>query len=134
MTQPPAQTSELKTFLADGRGMAMLIYSLLFFMTLTLGLTGILALIIATFADSDKTPPWIKTHYQFQVRTFWIGIVPTFLTFFASQYLIKVVQVQPIYMFLVVMPVLAWVAGRCAMGFNHLLYRRPYPNPKSWLV
>ena len=20
------------------------------------------------------------------------------------------------------------------MGFNHLLYNRPYPNPKSWMV
>jgi uncharacterized membrane protein len=130
MTKP----GDTKSFLANGRGAAILIYALLFFMALTLGLAGVVALLVATFADSEKTPDWVKSHFQFQVRTFWIGIVPTFLTFFASQYLIKVYQVQPIYMFLVVMPVLVWIAGRCAMGFNHLLHGRPYPNPKSWLV
>ncbi|ESQ88593.1 hypothetical protein ABAC460_14980 [Asticcacaulis sp. AC460] len=127
-------SGDLKSFLTDGRGMAMLVYALLFFMALTIGLTGVVALIIVTFADSDKTPDWIKSHYQFQVRTFWMGIVPTFLTFFLSQFLVRTYQVQPIYMFFVVMPILAWVAGRCAMGFNHLLYGRPYPNPKAWVV
>ncbi|EGF91244.1 membrane protein-like protein [Asticcacaulis biprosthecium C19] len=133
MTQSPAPSTNRSLF-ADGRGLAMLNYALLFFMSMSVGATGIVALIVANFADSDKTPAWIKSHYQFQIRTFWIGILPTLLTFFLSQYLLKALQVEPLYMFAVVIPVLGWIAARCAMGFNHLLYGRPYPTPKSWLV
>ncbi|MBW8882762.1 MAG: hypothetical protein JF615_15480 [Asticcacaulis sp.] len=138
----PAKTSQLATFLADGRGMAMLIYALLFFMMMSFGATGILALILTTFADSDTTPEWIRSHYRFQARTFWIGIVPTLLV------MVLYLTVVPALMasfgnnegakiavtFLTVMPVLGWVAARCAMGFNHLFHSRPYPNPKAWLV
>ena len=142
MTKPPAKPSQLAAFLADGRGTAMLIYALLFFMVLTYSLTGIIALIITTFADSDKTPDWVRSHYRFQARTFWIGIVPT----------VALVVLYPVLgpavmsglgngeiakiggSYLLVMPVLGWVAARVAMGFNHLLHSRPYPQPLTWLV
>ena len=146
MTNPPAKASQLATFLADGRGMAMLIYALLFFMLMTYTVTGILALILTTFADSDKTPEWIRSHYRFQARTFWIGVVP------AVALIVLYPAVAPALLtglgaiglspeaarttgtFITVMPVLGWVAARCAMGFNHLFHSRPYPNPKAWLV
>ena len=148
MPNTPVTTTraQLAAFLADGRGMAMLIYALLFFMVLTMGVTGIVALILATFADSDKTPDWIRSHYQFQVRTFWIGIVPTLAIIFLFLLVVPAligalarigvsVEVAKIAVtFLTVMPVLGWAAARCSMGFNHLLYHRPYPNPKAWLV
>ncbi|MEI9904767.1 MAG: hypothetical protein WDN06_12930 [Asticcacaulis sp.] len=129
-TKPPSQ---LQAFLRDGRGLPMLNYALLFFMVMTVGATGVVALLIATFAE-DKAPDWVKTHYRFQVRTFWIGVLPAILTYFAGQVLLKVYRTDPLIMFFVVLPVLAWVAARVAIGFNHLLNERPYPNPKSWLV
>lgn len=146
MTKPASTASQLATFLADGRGMAMLIYALLFFMVLTFGLTGILALILTTFADSDKTPDWIKSHYQFQARTFWIGIAPTLVMIIIFMLFMPAIiaglvragiseeAVKISATFLTVMPVLGWVAARCVMGFNHLFHNRAYPNPKAWLV
>ncbi len=145
-SKPEGTADQLVTFLKDGRGMGMLGYALLFFMVLTLGATGIVALILLTFAETDKTPEWIKSHYQFQIRTFWIGIVPTLATVFLVRIVppliiaavgkgqASVEAAGTLSTFLLVMPVLAWAAARCALGFNHLFYNRPYPNPKSWLV
>jgi uncharacterized membrane protein len=134
---PPAKSSktltDLKAFLKDGRPLPMLNYVFLFFMVMTVGGSGVVALLIANFAE-DKAPDWIKTHYQFQVRTFWIGVVPAILSYFLGQYLLHVLKISPMLMFFVVIPVLLWIVGRVAMGFNHLMYSRPIPNPKSWLV
>lgn len=130
MTDTPSQ---LKAFLRDARGLPMLNYALLFFIVMTVGATGIVALLIGNFAE-DKAPDWIKSHYRFQIRTFWIGVAPVILTYFAGQVLLKAYRADPLLMFFVVMPVLAWVAARVALGFNHLLNGRPYPRPKTWLV
>ena len=132
-TKPDGAFSQLKTFLADGRGLAMVNYALLFFMVMTIGATGILALLIATYAE-HKAPDWIRSHYQLQIRTFWIGILPAILLYFIGEHLLRVLHAGPMTMFIVVMPVLAWIASRCAMGFNHLLNSRPYPNPRTWIV
>ena len=137
MTKPPARPEdntarELKSFLADGRLLAMLNYALLFFMIMTVGGTGVIALLICTFAE-DKAPDWIKTHYQFQLRTFWIGIAPVLLTVLVALWLSRHTHNPYIY-YLVFMPALLWVAGRVVMGFNSLLYGRPYPKPRTWLV
>lgn len=131
MTAKPP--SELKTFLSDARGVAMLNYALLFFMVMTVGATGVVALLIITFAE-DKAADWIKSHYRFQVRTFWIGVVPAILTYFIGQVLLRRYHADPLAMFAVVMPVLAWTTARVATGFNHLLNSRAYPNPKTWLI
>ncbi len=125
--------TELKAFLTDARVWVMLNYALLFFMVMTVGATGVLALLVATFAR-EKSPEWLHGHYDFQVRTFWIGVVPSMAAYMIGQYLLKVQHAGPLTLFLVIGPVLAWVASRVAMGFNHVLNKRPYPNPKSWLV
>ncbi|MGN6422562.1 MAG: hypothetical protein ACTHLA_04540 [Asticcacaulis sp.] len=129
-------TEHIKSFASDARLPAFLNYILIFFMVLTFGLTGVLALLMASFAE-DKAPDWIKSHYQFQVRSFWFAIVPVVL----SAALYTVVQkhgvTSPtvnIVMLGLVLICLGYTVGRAIMGFNHLLYFRPLPNPKTWLV
>jgi uncharacterized membrane protein len=123
--------SQLKSFLADPRIVAFLNYALLIFMPLTYGLTGIVVLLISTFVE-DKAADWIKTHYEFQKRTFWLGILPILATVIVT---IRFAQVlpKPVTPALVILTLIL-VAGRCVMGFNHLFYNRAYPNPKTWTV
>ena len=127
----PTTGSQLKGFLADPRIVPFLNYALLIFMVMTLGMTGVLALIISTFAE-DKAPDWIKTHYEFQKRTFWVGIAPVMVTGLCMTVFARLLPGPVIAAFIVLS--LVFVAGRCVMGFNHLLYNRPYPNPKTWVV
>jgi len=127
----PTTGSQLKGFLADPRIVPFLNYALLIFMVMTLGMTGVLALIISTFAE-DKAPDWIRTHYEFQKRTFWVGIAPVLVTGLSMTVFSRLLPGPVIAAFIVLS--LVFVAGRCVMGFNHLLYSRPYPNPKTWVV
>lgn len=139
MAQSPAPKgstlADLSGFLKDDRLVPVLNYGLLFFTVMTFGFTGVLALIIANFAE-DKAPDWIKGHYQFQVRTFWIAIVPIL----ATLVLYMVVQrnnlggVMPTIAISLMVVCLGYTAGRAVMGFNHVFNKRPYPNPKTLLV
>ena len=123
----PAPTPQ--SFLADPRMMPFLNYLLLFLMVLTFGMTGVLALLIASFREDDA-PDWLKSHYAFQRRTFWLGVVPIIACLVA----VTVLRTQGILSLALVLVPLIYLSGRCVTGFNHLLYNRPYPNPKSWTV
>jgi uncharacterized membrane protein len=133
MAPPPSTKTQLDSFLKDPRIFPFFNYALLFFMVVTFGATGILALLIANFRE-DKAPDWIKTHYEFQKRTFWLSIVPILACAIAAIYLKgHGIQNQTVTFALVVLPLL-YVAGRCITGFNHLLYNRAYPTPKGWMI
>ncbi len=123
----PAPTPQ--SFLADPRMMPFLNYLLLFLMVLTFGMTGVLALLIASFREDDA-PDWLKSHYEFQRRTFWLGVAPII----ACLVVVTVLRTQGILSLALVLVPLIYLSGRCVTGFNHLLYNRPYPNPKSWTV
>ncbi len=139
MPKPPAPQgstlSDLATFLKDDRVVPVLNYGLLFFMVMTFGFTGVLALIVANFAE-DRAPDWIKGHYQFQVRTFWIAIVPILGTLIFYLFVQKnnLGGVLPTIAVSLMVVCLAYTVGRAVMGFNHLFHKRPYPNPNALLV
>lgn len=134
-------TNDLKTpqpgstaaFLADERLVPFINYALLFFMVMTYGLTGVIVLMVGTFLI-DKAPEWVKSHYQFQIRTFWICIVPVLLFSFLGLFLARSGTASPTLLFIVALIPLIWIGSRASIGFNHLFHRRAHPNPKSWLV
>ncbi len=131
--KPPAANkaaATLKGVVTDSRLLPMFNYLLVFLMVMTMGLSGILALLLANFAE-EKAADWLKSHYEFQKRTFWIGIAPILAVFFAVMRLH--LGDQRIILVLLAIP-LAYTAGRAALGFNHLFQGRPVPNPKAWLV
>ena len=131
MAPPPSTKAQLDHFLKDPRIIVFINYALLMLMVMTLGMTGVLALVICTFVE-DNAPDWIKRHYDFQKRTFWLGIVPILATAAAWIVFARILP-QPVLIALVLLS-LFMIVGRCIMGFNHLLYHRAYPNPKSWTV
>ena len=139
MPQPPAPKgstlSDLVGFLKDDRVVPVLNYALLFFMVMTVGFTGVLALIVANFAQ-DKAPDWIKGHYEFQVRTFWIAIMPVLLSsafylFVQRNHLTGVMAVVAVCSIVIC---LGYTAGRSVVGFNHVFNQRPYPKPAALVV
>ena len=62
---------------ATNTGNAKIIY-ILYLVGLVFGITGIIGVIMA-YINKDESPDWLKTHYQFQIRTFWIGLLLMFL-------------------------------------------------------
>lgn len=43
---------------------------------LVLGITGVVGVVMAYLERKDEsTPDWLKTHYTYQIKTFWIGAI-----------------------------------------------------------
>jgi uncharacterized membrane protein len=105
----------------DERQLAMIVYGA-YLLGLILWPLGVAGLVLA-YVNRDAAPDWLKTHYTFQIRTFWI----TFLYFFLSAVLCVVLIGFPL---LVATAVLFVV--RCALGLNFLLKHEPYPRPETW--
>ena len=101
--------------------MAKIIY-ILYLVGLVNGITILVGVIMA-YIYRDDAPEWLRTHYDSQIRMFWIGIlycvVATILIFvFIGVLLYGVIAI--------------WWIIRCIKGFQHLEKKGPYPNHQSW--
>jgi uncharacterized membrane protein len=54
--------------------LALLGYALLFFSIFFAGMPGLVAAVIA-YAQRDSTNPSVRSHYNFQIRIFWVAVV-----------------------------------------------------------
>jgi uncharacterized membrane protein len=88
--------------------------------------TGISALIgvIIAHVKVDDADPVLRSHYQFQIRTFWIGLLYLSIGI-------------PLSLVLVGIPILVWWLVwsliRIVKGIMSLNEHKPIVNPRSWL-
>jgi len=68
-------------------------------------------------------PEWLETHYRFQIRTFWIGLL------FG---LISAVLIVVFIGYLVLLFSFVWFIVRCAKGMKYLHRKEALPNPTGW--
>lgn len=101
---------------------AKVIYILLIVSTIV-GITGIIGLIMAYVMHGDADD-WLKTHYRFQIRTFWIGLLYTTIGLFLLQVKIG---------FFILLFTFVWLIVRCSKGLRYLENRQPASNVTSWL-
>ena len=122
----------------DARTMLLIIYGLYFAGFLTSGVTTIAGLILA-YVGRGGAPAWAQSHYEFQIRTFWLLLVATFafavlvaastVATFGLAILVWLVLAAP-----AVIALMIWYAVRVANGFNHALNSRAYPDPAALLI
>ncbi len=84
---------------------------------------GIVGLIMA-YVNKGDAPEWIQSHYQFQIRTFWIGLL------FG---LIGIVTLFILIGWLILLFATVWYIVRCVKGMKYLDKQQAHPNPKSWM-
>jgi uncharacterized membrane protein len=100
---------------------AKIIY-ILYLLSLLVGVTSLVGVIMAYVNIGDAPEP-LKSHYRFQIRTFWIGllygVIGLVLTFVAVGVL-------------VLLFVAVWLIVRCVKGLKALDRREPYPNVATW--
>jgi uncharacterized membrane protein len=80
-TLTEGQTMTETTAAEPGRGdldsnLALLNYGLLFFSIMFAGLTGLIAVVIA-YAQRDVANTAVRSHYNFQIRIFWVALILT---------------------------------------------------------
>ncbi|MFO7593148.1 MAG: hypothetical protein R6X15_03760 [Pseudomonadota bacterium] len=104
-------------------GAAMLVYALML-TSLLFMVTGIIAVVIA-YVYRDEAPAWLQSHYQLQIRTFWISIL--YLIVGLLTWILFIGQAILLFW-------LVWFLVRCVKGIRYLNLRRPYPDPQSWWI
>jgi uncharacterized membrane protein len=101
---------------------ANLVY-ILYLVALIAGITSIAGLIMA-YVNRGSAPEWVQTHYRFQIRTFWIGMLYT---------LIGLVTCVIIIGFVWLFFVLVWWIVRCVKGMTAITRGLPYERPTTWM-
>ena len=105
----------------DSGSTANLVY-ILYLVGLVVGITGIVGLIMA-YMNRSAAPAWVQSHYTFQIRTFWIGVLGSVIGIALSFILIG---------FLVLAAVAIWFIIRCVKGMQYVGRREADPKPESW--
>jgi uncharacterized membrane protein len=103
-------------------GVAKLIY-VLYLVAIVFGITGLVGVVMA-YVYRSEAPAWLRSHYQFQIRTFWIGLlyflIGLLLTFLLIGYLVLLLWV-------------VWLVIRCVKGIKALDQKQAPPNPGTWM-
>lgn len=107
---------------AGAGNMAFWIY-VLYLASLVFGVTALIGLVLAYVYESDG-PGWLDSHYRFQIRTFWIGLLCLAVTLTTTFILIGYLLIPLFYL---------WVIVRCAKGLRAVSRGQPHPDPASWL-
>jgi class 3 adenylate cyclase/uncharacterized membrane protein len=83
-------------------------------------LTGV----VMAYVNRGDGASWMDSHYRFQIRTFWIGLL---LAAVGGVLALAVVGV----VLLLLLPF--WLVIRCARGLRYLARAEPHPRPASWM-
>ncbi len=103
------------------KGNAKIIY-ILYMVGIIFGITGIAGVVMAYIYKNDA-PAWLKTHYQFQIRTFWIGAMFIILGGGLSIILIG---------WFVLLFGVIWLIVRSIKGIKALDSEKAIENPTRW--
>lgn len=106
----------------NSQNTAKIVY-LLFLANIIIQFLGIIGVIVAYVHKSDA-PAWLQSHYQYQIRTFWIGL----LYIVVGALLTTAVIGWFILLFWVI-----WVVIRCVKGMKYLDQHQAPPNPGTWM-
>lgn len=101
---------------------AKVIYILLIISTI-IGITGVIAIIMA-YVNKNDSDDWLQTHYRFQIRTCWIGLL------YVS---IGVLTLQLSLGLFILVFTFVWLIIRCAKGLKQLENKQAVHNVESWL-
>lgn len=87
------------------------------------GPLGIVGVIMA-YMNISEAPDWLKSHYQFQIRTFWIGAIYIVTGAILTLALVGIF----ILLFWAV-----WLIVRSVKGMQLVDSKESHPNPTGWL-
>ena len=120
-------TGDARTSPRDQSGDRVLaiINYVLCFLALANGITLLIAAILA-YVRRDQAEPWLKSHFDFQIATFWYGVLIAIVGFLT--------------IWLLGLGLLIWLIGsiwlviRAAVGLIRLIDGRAHADPNGFLV
>ncbi|MGJ3231476.1 MAG: DUF4870 family protein [Oceanicaulis sp.] len=125
MSDQPAADARTSPRDQSGDRMLAIVNYVLCFLALSNGITLLIAAILA-YVRRDQAEPWLKSHFDFQIATFWYGL------------LIAVIGFLTLWIFF--LGALIWLLGaiwlilRTAVGLIRLIDGRAHSDPNGFLV
>jgi uncharacterized membrane protein len=107
--------------LVSNYGLVLTVY-ILYLVGFLTGITVLVGLIIA-YLQRDKTDQVSQSHFQFQITTFWIGLLYLFVGLLTLHFGIGA---------LILLWYVVWTVIRCVKGLLALNMGEPIRNPNSW--
>lgn len=108
--------------LVSNSELAMVVY-ILYLVGFFTGITALAGVIVAHM-QIGRSDPMSDTHFQFQIRTFWIGLLYV---------VVGAITAVVVVGLLILLWWFIWTLIRCVKGLLALNAREPIANPKSWL-
>ncbi len=123
MPETPATTSSSGWF-SPGKNNVTLVYVLYLAGFVLGGLPTLIGLALC-YLNRGKADQVCQSHYRYAIRTFWIGLLYSIISF-----LLMSVGIG----FLLMLAVAVWLIIRCVKGLQALSAGKPVDNVESWLV
>lgn len=101
------------------------ILSLLYISSFVLGVTALVAVVLAYVWRDQPQADWEVSHYRYHIRTFWIALIGS---------------VVGIILMIVLIGLFVWLAVavlvvvRSVLSLINAQKREPMPNPETWLA
>ncbi len=122
MTDSPDPVQSAVTSTGDNMDGPKLVY-ILYFIGFVVGITALAGLIVA-YLKRGEAGPNATTHFTFQIRTFWIGLLFSFIGAITSMIVIGVI---------ILFATVVWALIRLIKGFMLASDDKPIPDPTTWL-
>ena len=121
---PPRRPGSGGGLFESGAANAQLVYILYLLGFVLGGLSNIVGVVFA-YVYKDDAEAWLKTHYHYQIRTFWLAILYS---------VISAVLMLVFVGFILAVLVAIWLILRCVNGLTRLQKHEPIDNVTAWLV
>lgn len=112
----------VKNQIVDDRGLAFAVY-ILYFIGYFTGITTLIGVVIAHL-QARSAEPAMSSHYIFQIRTFWIGLL---------YLVVGVILLYHVIGGFILLWGFVWSLIRNIKGILALNRNEPIANPESWL-
>ena len=122
-TPPPQTPRQTDRWLEPGKTNVQVVY-FLYIAGMFIGISALIGIVIA-YINRGKAGGWVESHYTWQIRTFWIGLLYSFVSV-----LLMIVAIG----FVLIFAVAIWVIVRCVLGLQAANRDEPVKNPESWLI
>ncbi|MBT3396620.1 MAG: hypothetical protein HOB82_03225 [Alphaproteobacteria bacterium] len=104
--------------------MARAVY-ILYFVGLIINFAAIVGFVLAWSYRKEARGTWVASHFQFQIRTFWIGFGMILGAFLAMAYGAVMLG------WLTMVVWLVWAVARTVKGWKLLAAGKPVPDPET---
>jgi uncharacterized membrane protein len=116
----PSESADNPLFISN-YGLALTVY-ILYLIGFITGISSIIGVIIASL-QVNRSDPILRTHSEFQIRTFWIGLLYAFIGFLTVHIGIGIA---------ILLWWIIWTLIRCIKGVLVLNAGEPISDPRSW--